>query len=131
MLLTCGYWLTDVQSGAIPRSPLFDCLDHTNQIWIVKEFLARRDLYLAIHGTYDYVLNVSLKLGQLQASIDCDRCFYRDQFHQRGRWNISMRFRTPPMDPVMCSAWGATSWPAHPTSSLDRIWELFTGAMTC
>jgi len=58
MLLTSGYWLIDVQSDAISRSVLFDCFDHTNQIWIVKEFLARRDLYLAIHGTYVPVVSV-------------------------------------------------------------------------
>jgi hypothetical protein len=52
MLLTCGNWLTDVQSGAISRSVLFDYFDHTNEIWIVKGFLARRDLYLPMHGTY-------------------------------------------------------------------------------
>jgi hypothetical protein len=51
--------LTNMQSGAISRSALFDCLDHTNQIWIVKEFLARRDLYLAMHGTYIPVVSVT------------------------------------------------------------------------
>jgi len=48
-----------MQSGAISRSALFDCLYHTNQIWIVKEFLARRDLYLAMHGTYIPVVSVT------------------------------------------------------------------------
>ena len=86
MLLTCGYWLTDVQSDAISRSVLFDCFDHTNQIWIVKEFLARRDLYLVKRGKYAYVLNVILTLGQLQASIDYVRNFYRAQFRQRVAW---------------------------------------------
>lgn len=123
MLLTCGNWLTLVQSSAISHSVLFDCFDHTNQIWIVKGFLARRDLYLAMYGTYAYVLNVILTLGQLQASIDCVRHFNRAQFHQqvawvhqRRHWYLSMLCSSAPMVRSMSIiAWIMTFWFAPPT----------------
>ena len=48
-----------MQPGAEARTVLFNCaidFDNTSRIDFVKRFLARRDLYPTLHGTYASVV---------------------------------------------------------------------------
>jgi hypothetical protein len=83
ILLRRGNWTTNEKSSTIKRAALFGYLDHTNRTWMIKEFLAKRELCPSQDETYINILNVILDLGQHKVSIDYTYHFCIVQFFQQ------------------------------------------------